>query len=636
MERTLLRMFEESVSRYNERPLAYEKKADRFESLTYGEIRRRVEEFSAGLIQMGFQKGDRAALIAEGRTEWIVAELGILAAGGINVPLSVKLEEASEIVFRLDHSDSRFVITSKSQIHKVRKAAENLPDLEKIILMDELPDADADEWTMERVMASGRELLAREPDAVRKSIDALKESDIANICYTSGTTADPKGIMLSHRNYTANVEQCGAFFHIPLDYCSLLILPWDHAFAHTAGVYTLIAHGASFASVQSGATPALTLRNVPQNILEIRPTFLLSVPALAKNFRKNIESGIRQKGAEGLFELALKTAYRYNSLGCDRGKGLKKLLAPMNALFDKLLFSKIRESFGGRLDFFIGGGALLDIELQRFFYAIGIPMYQGYGLSEASPVISANSPKAHKLGSSGKIVPNLEVKICGTDGNELPKGEKGEIVIKGENVMVGYWKNEKATADTLKDGWLYTGDMGYIDPEDYLYVLGRFKSLLIGSDGEKFCPEGIEEAVTENSPYIDQFMLYNNQSPYTVGLVVPNKERLVAALKDKGLSCQTPEGQTEALRILETELNEYREGGKFAGEFPVRWLPSATAVLGEAFTEQNHLLNSTMKIVRGKITEFYKTRIEHLFTPEGKDFYNHQNRTIIGRLEHRE
>ena len=187
----------------------------------------------------------------------------------------------------------------------------------------------------------------------------------------------------------------------------------------------------------------------------------------------------------------------------------------------KLIFSKVRENFGGKLEFFIGGGALLDIELQRFFYAIGIPMFQGYGLTEAAPVISSNVPQKHKLGSSGTIVPNLLLKICNEKGEELPAGEKGEIVIKGENVMMGYWKNERATSDAIKEGWLFTGDLGYLDKDGFLFVLGRNKSLLIGSDGEKYSPEAIEEAITEHSKFIDQIMLYNNQSPYTIALLVP-------------------------------------------------------------------------------------------------------------------
>jgi long-chain acyl-CoA synthetase len=199
--------------------------------------------------------------------------------------------------------------------------------------------------------------------------------------------------------------------------------------------------------------------------------------------------------------------------------------------------------------------------------------------------------------------------------------------------MEGYWKNEKATRETVRDGWLYTGDLGYLDGDGFLFVLGRNKSLLIANDGEKYSPEGIEETITGHSSFVDQLMLYNNQSPYTVALLVPNRDAVLQWLKKKGLSCHTSEGQEAALRLLESEIDAYRGSGAFAGIFPSRWLPSGIAVLGEAFTEQNGFMNSTLKIVRGRITEFYRNRLDFLFTPEGQNILNHQNITIVKRWE---
>lgn len=634
-ERTIPNMFEESVRKYSSNVLMWEKKKDKYEGTTYKEMQALAHKFAAGLISLGLKKGDRAALIAEGRNDWVMSELGILFAGGVNVPVSVKIEELSDLKFRLAHSECKYVIISRSQRKKIEQIKNDLPDLEKIILLDPADAMDPDEIPASDILEKGEEYLNARRDDFDKLWKSLKESDYANISYTSGTTSDPKGIILTHRNYTANVEQSCSLLNIPEWYTSLLILPWDHCFAHTAGIYLLMKNGASMASVQTGSTPLESLKNIPINIKEIRPHFLFSVPAIAKNFRKNIENGIRAKGpkVEKLFYKALNTAYDYNADGYNKGKGLKIFKKPLLAFYDKILFSKIRENFGGRLQFFIGGGALLDVELQKFFYALGIPMLQGYGLSESAPVISSNTPPKHKLGSSGWIVEGIEIKICDADGKELPTGEKGEIVVKGENVMAGYWKNEKATKETIKDGWLYTGDMGYMDKDGFLYVLGRFKSLLIGSDGEKYSPEGIEEAVTEISPYIDQIMLYNNQSPYTTALIYPNKEALLRKLKEQNLSCKTPEGQTYTLKLLEGEINQFKNGGRHEGMFPARWLPSTIAVIGEGFTEQNKLMNSTLKMVRGKITEFYKARLDFLYTPEAKDICNHQNMTIISRFE---
>jgi long-chain acyl-CoA synthetase len=312
-------------------------------------------------------------------------------------------------------------------------------------------------------------------------------------------------------------------------------------------------NGASIAALEVGKTPMETLKNIPKNINEVKPSVMMSVPALAKNFRKSIEANIRQKGPtiEKLFNHALKIAYQYNGYGWDRGKGAKAFNKPLLTLYDTILFKKIREGFGGNIKLFVGGGALLDVELQRFFYAIGMPMCQGYGLSEASPVISSNALHAIKFGSSGRLVKYMELKICDTDGHELPQGEKGEIVVKGDNVMIGYWNNPKATAETIKDGWLYTGDMGYMDKDGFLYVLGRFKSLLIGSDGEKFSPEGIEEALVDQSPYIEQCMLYNNQNAWTSGMIVPNMPAIKRELDKRGIKPGTDEAAAETLKIIQ-------------------------------------------------------------------------------------
>jgi long-chain acyl-CoA synthetase len=341
--------------------------------------------------------------------------------------------------------------------------------------------------------------------------------------------------------------------------------------------------------------------------------------------------------ASALFSFGLKVAYTYNNLGFDKGCGWRFILKPIYALMDKILFSKIRENFGGRLQFFVGGGALLDIELQRFFYAIGIPMMQGYGLTEASPVISANDMRKHKLGSSGLPVKPMEIKICDDKGNVLPAGEKGEIVIRGGNVMAGYWDNPEATAQTIVDGWLHTGDMGYLDKDGFLYVMGRFKSLLIGDDGEKYSPEGIEEAFMAQSPFIEQCMLFNNQNPYTVALVVPNKEALKRWLREKHHhahhhSIDISDEKKAVLKLIELEINEYRTGNKYGNMFPQRWLPAAIAVLDEPFTEDNQMINSTMKLVRGKVVDFYKNRIEYLYTSEAKNIFNEQNLKAIEKL----
>ena len=630
--KTIIQLFEENVAKYAKNPFLWEKKTNKFEATSYQETQVMVHEFAAGLMSLGLQYGERVALLSEGRNDWVISELGILYTGAVNVPLSIKLNP-TEIEFRLTHSEAKFVIVSGRQADKLNEIKAKLKNVSKYIYLDTKDILDDNELNKEDVFRMGSDFLKNNRDELIQRKSVVKPSDFANISYTSGTTADPKGIVLTHRNYTANVEQALTLMHIPPTYRTLLILPLDHCFAHVAGIYSFMAKGASIGTVQSGKTPMETLKNIPINIKELKPNLLLSVPALAKNFRKNIEAGIREKGPkiEKLFNSALKTAYNYNREGYNKPKW--RIFTRLKLwVFDKLLFKKIRQVFGGNLEFFIGGGALLDIELQRFFYAIGIPMMQGYGLSEATPIISSNSIKKHKLGSSGYLVKPLDLKICDTEGNELPLGEKGEIVIRGENVMHGYWKNEKATAETIKDGWLYTGDMGYMDKDGFLYVLGRFKSLLIGNDGEKYSPESIEEALNEKSTYIDQSMLHNDQNPFTIGLIVPRKDALKRALKEQGFEHNTPEAYQHAIQLIQQEINEYKTGGKFEQVFPDRWLPASFGILPEPFTEQNGFLNSTMKMVRGKITEHFKGYIEHLYTPEGKNAMNEKNIESIQKI----
>ncbi len=631
--KTIVELFETSVSKYPDNIYLWEKSNGEFKGTTYKQTREKVIQLAAGLLALGIKKGDRIGLISEGRNQWIISELGILHAGAINVPLSVKLDAKTELKFRLAHSGCRMVIVSKGQAPKIEEIRNELPELEKVLYLDEKEEPGENDLYYCDVIQTGKTFLRENKDVVEKAWKSVEPDDVANISYTSGTTADPKGIMLSHRNYAANVIQANTLMEITPEWKTLAFLPWDHAFAHTACLYCFMYNGASVASLENGSTPLETLKNIPKNIKEIQPNVLMSVPAVAKNFRKGIETSIRQKGdkAEKLFNHALKIAYRYNGNGHNRGKGIRFIYKPLLALYDKILFSKIREGFGGKLEFFIGGGALLDIELQRFFYAIGMPICQGYGLSEAAPVISSNALHAIKFGSSGKLVKYMDLKIVDDKGNEMPTGEKGEIIVKGDNVMLGYWNNPTATADTIKNGWLHTGDMGYMDKDGFLYVLGRFKSLLIGNDGEKYSPEGIEEALVDQSKLIDQCMLYNNQNAYTCGMIVPNIQAINRELTAKGLKPGTDEGNIESLKLIQAEIDKYKSGGEFENMFPERWLPATIAILPEAFTEENHLLNSTMKMVRGKIAERFAEELDFLYTSEAKNIVNERNKQSIAK-----
>ncbi|MCQ2180587.1 MAG: AMP-binding protein [Bacteroidales bacterium] len=633
MERLTIIDFVQKYARmYSDKTFLREKVGGEWVETSYSTTNREGIILGAGFMALGLKKGEKVSLISEGRNMWIFSELGILYAGGVNVPLSFKLESDHDLTFRINHSDSRFLIASESQIDKVRRVIDQCPQVEKVIVLDDIPLQD-NEMFVGDLRRMGEEFIQSNPGAIERRMSEVGPDDYANISYTSGTTADPKGILLTHRNYTANVEQCHSVIGVQEGAVMLIILPLDHCFAHVAGFYFMMSSGGSIATVPGGKSAVTMLKNIPVAIKETRPHVMLSVPAISRNFRKNIESGIRKKGprVEKLYNFALDNAIKYNREYYNMGRPFICLWwrGILKSIFDRLIFKSIRENFGGRMQFFVGGGALLDIELQRYFFAIGMPIFQGYGLSEATPVICSNACGKGKarFGSSGRTVVPMDIKICDEDGKQISDGETGEIVIRGENVMAGYWKNPEATEKTIVDGWLHTGDRGYICKENprFLYVTGRFKSLLISSDGEKYSPEGFEDSLADGSKYIDSSVLYNNQSPYTVVVVVPNKQALYDAVRKMNLVPEAESGRKAMLDLLQKEIDAYRPGASKAGMFPEKWLPAAIVVADEPFTEQNGMLNTTAKMVRRKVEAHYAERIAYAMTPEGKLLYNPEN-----------
>lgn len=618
---TIIDFVNEYVDKYQNDTYLREKVDGVWTETSFIKTRDEARLIAAGFMSLGLNKGDKVSLLAEARPMWVITEFGILFAGGVDVPLSYKLESDYDLTFRINHSDSRFIVASEMEIEKVRRVIAQCPAIEKVIVMDDIPLQEGEIY-LKDVREAGVKFIEEHPGELEARMASVGPDDYANISYTSGTTADPKGILLTHRNYTANVAQGASVISIERGDIMLIILPMDHCFAHVAGLYTMMSYGGSIATVP-GKTPQAQLRNIIPTMKEIKPQVMLTVPAISRSFKKAIENGVKAKGktTEKLYNMALKNARAYYKDYYNQG-GAQFWRKPFVKLFDKIIFSKIRETFGGKMKFCVGGGALLDIELQRYFCAIGMPTFQGYGLSEATPIICSNAPGFARFGSSGRIVSPMECTIRDDENRILPNGQTGEIVIKGENVMAGYWKNPEATAETIVDGWLHTGDRGYICKEDprYLYVTGRFKSLLISSDGEKYSPEGYEDNLAVVSKYIDNVILHNNQSPYTIVLVVPNKEALRAA---------APGDKEAQLRLIQADVDSYRKGGIRAGRFPEKWLPIAIVVCEEPFTEKNGLVNSTGKVVRGKVEKHFEKRIEYAYTPEGKQLINPQNMAAL-------
>ncbi|THB68184.1 MAG: hypothetical protein D6B26_00855 [Spirochaetaceae bacterium] len=436
--------------------------------------------------------------------------------------------------------------------------------------------------------------------------------------------------MLSHKNYVANSSEAIEVFRIPLGYQTLLILPCDHSFAHTVGIYASLVAGISLYFVDARGGSMSILRNIPINLVESDPTFLLTVPALTGNFMKKIQTGVAEKGGfvNGIFERGIRAGI------ARKGDGYTPVSPAVKAknfwpwlLAELLVFRKVRKIFGKKIKFCVSGGALLDLGQQQFFHALGLPVYQGYGMTEAAPIISSNHPWCFKMGTSGKPFPTVQVKIVKQDGTEAAVGEKGEICVRGPNVMLGYLKNEQATKEALRDGWLHTGDLGFLDGDGFLSVSGREKALLISADGEKYSPEEIEEVMMTMCPYISQTMLYNDHNRYTSALIVPDVDGLRQYIKK-----HPGAGVEDVLKLFADFLQSFRTDPDLKKRFPSNWVPPTFQLLEEPFSDQNGMINSSMKLVRYKVVERYQDLIDYMYTSEGDRYSNAKNREVVKKL----
>lgn len=639
MKRNVLHLLRQAALKHATVPYLNEKTDEGWKGISFSETAHKASLIASALLELGFGKDDKIALLAEGRIDWVVAEYGMLMAGCINVPLSIKLLP-EEIAFRLNHAQCKALIVSANTLEKALPAIVKLDAPLKLIYLDHAPEQQKSLFeasgiaineviTLEQMLALGQESYPKNSPKLSSYEENLSEEQLVNICYTSGTTGDPKGIMLTHLNYYANSTDAMQYFDVQAGDRLLVILPLDHSFAHTVGIYACAVKGLSIFFVDARGGNKNIIRNIPENLKEVNPHFLLTVPTLTGNFMQKMKEGVYAKGAliSRLFEAGLTAGIEQYGDGYRRKKELSWKKKLVYSIADKLIFRKLRQVFGSNIRFCVGGGALLDLSQQQFFAAIGVPVYQGYGLTEAAPIISANTPKVHKLGTSGRVIPNLECIIADDQGNPLPAGQKGEIVIKGNNVMAGYYKNPDSSAKVLRDGWLYTGDLGYYDEDGFLVVVGRQKALLIAPNGEKYSPEGIEEAITNTARYFGQAMIYNDMKPYTVALITMDEIRQRRLKHD--FQHADPKHILEQLTI---DFHSYVDHPNYSGQFPKYWLPTLFAIIPEPFTEQNLMLNSTMKMVRHKVLEAYQKLIDNMYEPEAQRIITEYNLNILNQI----
>ncbi len=636
--RTVISMLHDAAARYPDRTYATKKSDEGWKHWSFSDIDRDSDVTAAALISLGIPQHSSAALLAEGRPEWISAEFGILKAACTSVPLSIKLT-SEEFVFRLNHAEVKAFFISSNTLSKVQDAWPSVEHPPLLILLDPEHEtlrksAEAmglvigkDIITWDQLIEEGRKRLSKEPSLISDRESTIDEHDTVNICYTSGTTGNPKGIMLTHLNYWANAHDAVQLCNIPdRTFETLVMLPLDHSFAHTVGLYASLLRGITLHFVDARGSSMNIIRNIPKNLLETNPVYLMTVPALSGNFMKKIISGVAQKGSliNGIFTSGVRAGIRIN------GDGFKEPSLWTRAvnylpwkLASLLVFPKVRSIFGSRLQFCIGGGALLEIRQQQFFAAIGVPIFQGYGLTEAAPIICSNSPKRHKFGTSGMVAPSVTCRIMKSRTEEAAAGERGEIVIQGSNVMKGYYKNPEATKEVLKDGWLWTGDLGYFDEDGFLFVTGRAKALLIAPDGEKYSPEEVEEAVINHAELVHQIMVFNDHQVITGALVTLNSERLRQLLKAKGIS--SPE---DVLKVIKEDI--LRFAAAEPGRIPAQWVPGLIEIIPHEFSEADGLINSTMKLVRHRVTEHYQDRIHAMY--QDRSYMNGRNRTAVKKL----
>ncbi|MDR1588505.1 MAG: AMP-binding protein [Treponema sp.] len=625
---------------------------------SYKDVDRLSSAFALSLIRRGFRKNENVSILAEGCPSWVIGEFGVLKAGCVSVPLSTKLLP-DEIVFRLDHSESRALLVSENNFQKSAEILDRVAKKPPLICVTPKNEHTADlasKFGLEEgqdffyyddFIAEGEKLLAEtegEGSNLRRSLEEIEKGidadDTVTISYTSGTTGNPKGIMLSHRNYLHNAIMAAEIVSIKRGWKSLIMLPLDHSFAHTVGIYIFLYKGLTMYFTDAQGGPLAALRNLPKNLAEVNPDFLLTVPALSGNFMKKMIQGVKEKGdfIYGIFDRGVKAGIKRAGNGYNKPPlGIRVANWFPWALANALVFPKLRRFFGRDIKFCIGGGALLEIRQQEFFNAIGIPVYQGYGLTENAPIICSNSAARHKFGASGVVIPDLDVRIMKDEKTECSTGETGQIVTRGGSVMKGYFKNPAATAETLIDGWLWSGDLGYMDADGFLVVTGREKALLIAADGEKYSPETVEEAITNTSKFVNQIMMFNEQCKYTTALVTLNREELKAAVKAADLSVRGGHegaGNAELDKIIDLiheDLTRFKDNPAYRG-IPAQWRPASFAIIADDFDEKSGLINSTLKLVRHKVRGFYRARIDELYSGSAADPHLPGNREALGKV----
>jgi len=586
----LVTMFFRQADRFGERPLLWQKSKGRWTPLTWRETAVSICRLARGLSSLGIRAGDKVMLVSENRPAWFVADFAIMAAGAVTVPAYTTNTEGDHLHILDNSGAAAVVVSTRALAERVLPAAFRSPDVRFVIVMDEIklqqqPHFDVLTWR--QVMDRGE----ADHTNIRAAAQALSLDTLACLIYTSGTGGAPKGVMLSHRAILANIRGAvDVLSELPGgEEVFLSFLPLSHAYEHTVGQFLPIAIGAEIYYAGSVDRVATDLR-------EIRPTVFSAVPRFYEVLRQRILQGISKQG--GLPERFFNWTLAIGRRRYENPESLGLWTRLLDRVLDRLVRDKIRERVGGRLKAMVSGGAALDPELSLFFRALGLPLVQGYGQTEAAPLISVNRPSRPKPGTVGPAVAGVEVRIA----------EDGELLVRGENLMLGYWRNEAATAEALRDGWLHTGDIAEIDADGDIRITDRKKDLIVVSGGDNVAPARIEGLLTLH-PQIAQAMVAGDGRSHLVALLVPNAEWLGEWAKEAGkpFDLAVLADDPDLLRALAGPVEEVNRSLSVVERI------RRFAVAPEPFSIDNGQLTPTLKVRRHIVGKVYGQRLRALY-----------------------
>ncbi len=594
-EDTIHLMFFARAAKYSTKCVLKVKREGRYRDISWWELESKVKEFGYGLISLGLEAAAKVGLLSENRPEWAYADLAILSIGYVDVPIYTT-DVPPQIQYILSNSESKMAIVSnEEQLQKILAIKSNLPQLKKVIVFDPPKEIkDSDVISFESVVQLGKENAAKVREEFEIRSHAVKKDDLASIIYTSGTTGPPKGVCLTHDNFLSNCRSSADLLPLGENDLNLSFLPLSHVFERMAGYYFPLFLGGSIAYAEN-------MDSVPQNLREVRPTVVCAVPRFYEKMESNIMNAIAQSppAKQKIFNWALKVAKVRTDAKLNK-IWPSPFICAQYLIAKKFVFSKLRQAVGGRLKFFISGGAPLSKELAEFFYALGILILEGYGLTESSPVISCNNVNAFEFGSVGKPINDVEVKIA----------PDGEILARGPNVMKGYYKNEQATKETIdSDSWLHTGDIGFIDEEGYLHITDRKKDIIITAGGKNIAPQNIEILIKSDS-YIQEVVLYGDKRPYITALVVPNFDALKGLALRQGIPYITVDELVRHPKVYEFYAKRVEEKQKDLARYEKI---KKFVLLDRNLTIESGEITPTLKVKRKAVSEKYKEIFDKMY-----------------------